>query len=177
MTVDAGIAKLNELFGDNLKHRKAHYLTQLPSDINTAEVVCLKKENYPDYLSFFMKQHPSASPEGWLDEYFMKISKAKRCYGIYVNNALVSVTGAPDIPFMEKIITEPGIDTLVEFRCKGYAKAVCTEYLKNAIFQNQVPIWTCSYNNVASYKLAEKLGYKWFCDLYTVQGDKEYVFK
>lgn len=168
-SVDAGVAKLKELFGERLYHRKTYYFSKLPDDIDTSEVICMKKENYADYLSFFMKQHPNASPEGWLEKYFTKISEGKRCYGIYKDNILVSVTDAPDIPFMEGIITEPGVNTLAEYRGKGYAKAVCAKYLENAISRNEVPIWTCLHNNIASCKLAEKLGYKWFADLYTVQ--------
>lgn len=168
ITVDAGIAKLKALFGEKLQHRKAHYFTGLRDDIDTSEVVCMKNENYPEYLAFFMKQHPNASPEGWLEEYFKEISEEKRCYGIYKDNTLVSVTDAPDIPFMEGIITEPGVNTLAEYRDKGYAKAVCAKYLENAISRNEVPIWTCWYNNIASCKLAEKLGYEWFGDLYSI---------
>jgi hypothetical protein len=168
ITVDAGITKLKELFNGKLHHRKAHYFTELPDGIDTSEVVCLKEKSYPDYLKFFTKQNPNASNDGWLEEYFSNICNDKRCYGIYKDNNLICVTGAPDIPFMEGIITEPGIDTLLEYRCKGYAQAVCAEYLKNSISRNEVPIWTCWHNNDASYKLAEKLGYRWFCDLYTV---------
>lgn len=169
-TVNDGIAKLNEVFMDKLHHRKIHYFTELVEDIDTSDVICLKKENYPDYLKFFNKQNPNASPEEWLEEYFVDISDNKRCYGIYKDNSLVCVTGAPDIPFMEGIITEPGVDTLEEYRRKGYAQAVCTEYIKHAISRNEVPIWSCWYNNFASYNLAEKLGYKQFGDLFTLEG-------
>lgn len=174
-TVEAGIAKLRELFNEKLRHRKAHYFTKLPDSIDTSEVTCLKKENYPDYLKFFIRQNPNASPDGWLEEYFINISDNKRCYGIYKDNNLVCVTGAPDIPFMEGIITEPGIDTLEGYRRKGSAQAVCAEYIKNAISQDEVPIWTCLHNNVASYSLADNLGYKWFGDLYTIEGNITYV--
>jgi hypothetical protein len=173
-TIDAGIAKLKEVFREKLHHRKAHYFTELPDGIDTSEVTCLKRENYPDYLKFFTRQNPNASPDGWLEEYFISISDNKRCYGIYKDNNLVCATGAPDIPFMEGIITEPSIDTLKEYRSRGYAQAVCAEYLKNATSRNEVPIWTCWHSNVASYRLAEKLGYKFFGDLYTIEGNIPY---
>ena len=169
-----GVSKLNTIFPEKLKHRKAHYFTELPKDIETSNVVMLRKENYEDYLSFFVTQHPNASPDGWLLDYFKKLVENNRCFGVFKDNILVCVTGAPDIPFMEGIITEPGIDTLANYRGKGYAKAACAKYLAIALMQNETPIWTCWHNNTASYKLAEKLGYKYFCDLYTIEGVKSY---
>jgi len=172
--VATSITKMEILFTDKLKHRKAHYFTKLPNNIDTSKVVLLKKDNYNDYLQFFITHNQNASPDGWLYEYFINLVENNRCFGVYDDSILVCVTGAPDIPFMEGIITEPGIDTLVEYRGRGYAKAACVKYLEFAISQNEVPIWTCYHNNTASYKLAESLGYKWFCDLYTIEGDISY---
>jgi RimJ/RimL family protein N-acetyltransferase len=174
--VDKNIAidKLTALFGEQLKHRKAHYFTSLPENIDFSKVVVMKKENYEDYLQFFLKQNPKASPEGWLYEYFIKIVENKRCFGVYEEDILVCATGAPDIPFLEGIITEPGIDTLKDYRNKGYALAACAKYIEVALNKNETPIWTCWHSNIASIKLAEKLGYKWFCDLFTVEGINPY---
>ena len=170
INVTEGIGKLNELFSDKLKHRKAHYYTVLPENVDLSKAIKLTKDQNDDYYAFFIAQNPNASPDGWLDDYYLKLVENNRCYGVYEDGILVSVTGAPDIPFMEGIITEPGIDTLIPYRNKGYALAVCTKYLQYALSKNEVPIWTCWHNNVASYKLAEKLGYEYLCDLFTVEG-------
>ena len=172
--VEAGIAILKEIFKEKLCQHKTYYFTELPDNIDTAEVVCLKKDDYPAYLSFFIKQNPDASPEGWLEGYFTKLADNRRCYGIFRDRALVCATGAPDVPFMDGVITELGVDTLAGFRGKGYAQAVCAEYIKNALSRNEAPIWTCWHNNIASSLLAERLGYQWFSDLYTVEGDVPY---
>ena len=124
-----------------------------------------------------MTQNPKASPDNWLLDYFNKLVENNRCFGVFEDNILVCATGAPDIPFMDDIITEPGIDTLTNYRSKGYAKAACAKYLEYALAQNETPIWTCWHYNMASCKLAEKLGYKHFCELYTIEGDVHYSEK
>ena len=172
--VSTSIIKMEKIFTDKLRHRRAHYFTKLPKNIDTSKVVLLKNDNYNDYLQFFISQNPNASPDGWLYDYFVCLVKNNRCFGVYDNNILVCAIGAPDIPFMDDLITEPGIDTLIDYRRRGYAKAACAKYLEFALKQNKVPIWTCGHNNTASYKLAESLGYKWFCDLYTIEGNISY---
>ncbi|MDR1687236.1 MAG: GNAT family N-acetyltransferase, partial [Clostridiales bacterium] len=125
MSIDEAISKLHELFPGYLLHRRAHYFTKLPAGIDTSKAAMLRKENYQDYLKFFMAQHPTANPDGWLQDYFNEITEKKRCFGVFEDGLLVCATGAPDIPFMEDIITEPGIDTLPEYRRKDYAFAAC----------------------------------------------------
>lgn len=164
-TVDKGIEKLEELLGTEIKKKKAYYFSELTRGIDVTRVVCLEEKNYLDYLTFFKKQNPSANPQGWLDQYFRTIVHKKRCYGIYVEDELVSVTGAGEMPFMEELVTEPSIDTLAYFRGKGFAKSVCAKYIQNAIKNREIPIWECNYDNEGSYKLAESLGFKWFADI------------
>ena len=168
--VAEGVVKLNSLFSNKLIHRRAHYYTVIPKNINLSKAVKLQKEQYDDYYAFFMDQHPNSSPDEWLNEYYVYLVENSRCYGIYENGVLASVTGAPDVPYMQEIITEPGIETLPQYKNKGYASAVCIKYLQHALNKNEVPIWTCLNNNAASCKLAEKIGYKHLCDLFTVEG-------
>lgn len=169
--VEAGIAVLKETFKEKLCQHRTYYFAGLPDNIDTAEVVCLKKDDYPAYLSFFVKQNPGASPEGWLEGYFTKLADNGRCYGIFRDRVLVCATGAPDVPFMDGVITELGVDTLAGFRGKGYARAVCAEYIKNALSRSEAPIWTSWHGNSASTRPADQLGFRWFADLYTVEGD------
>jgi GNAT superfamily N-acetyltransferase len=168
--VTAGIDLLKNLFEERLCWRRTYYFVESPGDIDTGGVVCLTQEAYPDYLSFFLKQNPDASPEGWLEDYFVGLVDDRRCYGIYRDHALVCATGAPDMPFMSGAVTELGVDTLAEFRGKGYARAVCTRYIDDALSRDEAPLWTCWHGNKASVQLAEQLGFTWFADLYTIEG-------
>ncbi len=169
------ISQLDELFGERLKHRRAHYFTQLAENIDISEVVMLKNQDYPYYKELFTKQYPHNSPDGWMDEYFDELVKDKLCYGIFKDGMLVSVTDSPTVPFLSHKITEPGINALENYGRKGYAKAVCAAYIKHAISDEKVPIWTGWNTNYASIKLAESLGFVKFCELYTVEGDVRHV--
>lgn len=55
---------------------------------------------------------------------------------------------------------ELGIETNPEFRGKGLAKIVCSALIDYCIEKNYEPIWACRKENIGSYKLALKLGFK-----------------
>ncbi len=55
---------------------------------------------------------------------------------------------------------ELGMETLPNFRGKGFAQYVCSALIDYCIVYNYEPIWACKYENTASYKLAEKLGFE-----------------
>lgn len=55
---------------------------------------------------------------------------------------------------------EIGIKTFPEFQNKGLAYATACAYIEECLENNLIPIWSCFSGNVASIKLAEKLGYK-----------------
>ncbi len=53
-----------------------------------------------------------------------------------------------------------GIETLKEFRRKGLSQACCEAFIDNSLSNNIIPRWECMSSNIASQKLAEKLGFK-----------------
>lgn len=55
---------------------------------------------------------------------------------------------------------EIGIETIPEFRKRGYAEIVCTALIDYCIANNFIPVWSCRLENVGSVKLAEKLGFE-----------------
>lgn len=165
--------QLNTMFLGRVRHRKVFYFHEFPSGIDCLDAVMLTKEDYGYYRDFFMTQNPHLSPDGWMEEYFGYLTDHELCFGLFEDDMLVSVTDSPFIPYIPDIITEPGINTLKEYRRKGYAKAVCAAYIKNALERNKVPIWTCRHDNMASVKLAESLGYLEFAELYTVEGENK----
>ncbi|MGB4848789.1 MAG: GNAT family N-acetyltransferase [Saprospiraceae bacterium] len=54
---------------------------------------------------------------------------------------------------------EIGIETIEEFRGKGFAEHTCTAFIQYCIENNYEPIWSCRIENIGSYKLALKLGF------------------
>jgi GNAT superfamily N-acetyltransferase len=55
---------------------------------------------------------------------------------------------------------ELGIETVPEFRGKGFAQIACTALIDYCLENGYEPIWACRLENVGSYKLAEKLGFE-----------------
>ena len=55
---------------------------------------------------------------------------------------------------------ELGIETLEEFKGRGFAKHTCSALIDYSIENNYEPIWSCSLDNVPSYQLAQKLGFE-----------------
>lgn len=54
---------------------------------------------------------------------------------------------------------EIGIETVPEFRGKGYAFAVCQAIIDYCLQNNFEPVWACRADNHQSIALAEKLGF------------------
>jgi len=54
---------------------------------------------------------------------------------------------------------ELGIETVEEFRGKGFAEHTCSAIIDYCIENNYEPIWSCRLENIGSYKLAQKIGF------------------
>ncbi len=57
-------------------------------------------------------------------------------------------------------ILELGMETFPEYRGKGLAQLVCSALIDYCMDHNYEPVWSCRLENVASYKLAQKLGFE-----------------
>lgn len=55
---------------------------------------------------------------------------------------------------------EIGIETVKEFRRKGYAEIVCEAIINYCIANKYEPVWSCRLENVGSYMLAQKMGFE-----------------
>ncbi len=55
---------------------------------------------------------------------------------------------------------ELGIETINGFRGKGFAAYVCAFLIDYCLNNNFDPVWSCSLENMGSYKLAQKLGFE-----------------
>ncbi len=55
---------------------------------------------------------------------------------------------------------ELGIETVEEFRGKGFAQHTCTALIDYCIENNYEPVWACRLENIGSYNLAQKLGFE-----------------
>lgn len=55
---------------------------------------------------------------------------------------------------------EFGIETLPAFRGKGIAKQTCSRLIDYCLAHDLEPVWACRLENVASFQLAQKLGFE-----------------
>ncbi len=159
--------KLKSVFDCSLSYTKKFYFNGINSEIVTSNAVCLRKENYNDFLEFFIKSNPECETD-WLEEYYESFVKNGNCWGMYEDKHLVSVTDVPEVPYRKDKIVEIGITTLEGYKKRGYAKAVVGAFIKNSIKNNITPIWSCGHDNDASINLAKSVGFMPFADVITV---------
>lgn len=84
------------------------------------------------------------------------------CVGMFADGRLVSCTDAPGVPYMAEEVQEIGINTLHEYRGHGYASAACSKCIQEIFNHHKIPMWSTGIDNIASRKLAEKLGFTEF---------------
>ncbi len=159
--------KLKNIFDCSLSYTKKFYFNEVNREINTSNAVCLRKENYKDFLEFFIESNPECETD-WLEEYYESFVKSGNCWGMYEDKHLVSATDAPEVPYRKDKIVEIGITTLEGYKNRGYAKAVVGSFIKNSIKNNITPIWSCGNDNYASINLAKSVGFIPFADVITI---------
>lgn len=62
--------------------------------------------------------------------------------------------------YVHENMLEMGIETVEKFRGMGYAGLTCSRLIDYCLDHNLVPVWSCRYENTASYLLAQKLGFE-----------------
>jgi RimJ/RimL family protein N-acetyltransferase len=164
---DLGEFKKNvkEKIGKNLYHDYKYYFNRLPLNINVSNARPLTQQDYPDFLRFFQELYPESEAESWLPDYFNKLVAEEYVFGVYVGDKLVSASDSPSMPYMKESLVEIGINTLPEYRGKGYAKMVIASMLNHLINLSRVPIASCASSNLASQKLLEGTGFVKFAEV------------
>lgn len=127
---------LERIFERRADHSIKYVLTD-PSLASGAAV--LAAEDYGAYESFWKKCHPGSRDVGWLKGYFLEMVQERTCIGVFVDGMLVSCTDAPGMPYLENEVQEIGINTLPEYRGKGYASAACRKCLREILQRGKAP--------------------------------------
>ena len=121
---------------------------------------------------FSKKIHPNAKTTGkdgnWLYKYFESITKKELCFGIVLDGKLVSATDSPTIPFLNDKFAMIGINTLPEYRKKGYAKTLVSAIIASILKQDKFPLWSCAEGNIGSVKTALSVGFEKFGDMISI---------
>lgn len=128
----------------------------------------LNINNYPEYLTFFLKDNPESGTTDWLYDYFNDIVAKGYIFGVYEDNQLVCATDAPSMPYLQDKVVEIGISTLNEFRNRGYAAQSVCAMLQYLILNGKTPIYSCASTNIASQMLAQKTGFTKLADVISI---------
>lgn len=78
-------------------------------------------------------------------------------YSLFYNDKLASTAYSAFV--LDKKL-ELGIETMDEFRGRGFAYHCCSALIDHCLENNFEPVWACKLENTASYRLAQKLGFE-----------------
>lgn len=78
-------------------------------------------------------------------------------FSLFYDNKLASTAYSA---FIHDDKLEIGIETVAEFRGKGFAQYTCSSLIDYCVENRYEPIWACKLENIGSYKLAQKLGFE-----------------
>ena len=165
-TAEQAAEKIRSLLNCEVSHNIKYFLERMPEPSDNARP--LSAEDYPCYREFFLQMNPGADVDGWLKDYFDGMVSEQLCCGVFIEGKLVSCTDAPSVPYLSGEVCEIGINTLPEYRGRGYAAGACALAMHNSVLGGKCPIWSTGADNTASQRLAEKLGFRKFADLLTV---------
>ena len=157
---------LKTIYSKDVGHNVKYVFCGNKTDDCSAKL--LGKNDYEEYENFFKKCNPKCSNLDWLQTYFEEMICGKLCLGAYEGNVLVSCTDAPGMPYMSDEVQEIGINTLSDYRGRGYATIACQGSINEILKNGKVPQWSTSITNIASQKLAEKLGFVKLGDVITL---------
>ncbi|MCL2322574.1 MAG: GNAT family N-acetyltransferase [Oscillospiraceae bacterium] len=186
---DAAKAKIDELKSKLINGQDVSYITSLLFNIYHCDIRhdikyifeslpdrpvkngarTLKIDDYCDFEKFFYFCNPDTENIDWLREYFYNMVQLGYCVGVYENGILVSCTDAPSMPYMSDKVQEIGISTLLGYRGKGYATIACIKAEENILSSGKVPLWSTTIDNIASQRLAERIGFKKIADVFTLE--------
>jgi hypothetical protein len=167
MKPDAVEAELALISSKPIQHSIKFCFHQVPVGIDTSVVRKLTSGDYPYFLSFYRSRYPGVANLDWTADYFEEITAKECCFGVFENDQLVSATDTPSMPYLPEQVQEIGINTLPQYRGKGYARAVTLCCIKALLVKNKCPLWSCAASNNASEGLAYAVGFRKLADVVT----------
>ena len=128
--------------------------------------------HFNKYYEFKRNLHPSLfkliDPDTTTHQDYCNTVDEKAHFCVMANDEIACLTESENIPNTPDGIISLGINTLIEYRQKGYATAACAAFIKHSLRQRLLPIWECSFDNLASQMLAEKLGFRHIGNVYSI---------
>ena len=150
---ETGIIELNTRI--NFKFNREKYIVNksmiLPQD---CEIVQTDKKTYEEMTGSVIPSYFWDSADDFI--------KNGVGFSLFCNKKLAT-TAYSAFVYDDKL--ELGIETVPEFRGKGFAQLTCSALIDYCIEQDYEPVWACRLENIGSYRLAEKLGFEVYSEI------------
>jgi hypothetical protein len=182
LLADATVAEAISRLRDFVKDRKEYALTDsyhrfygietLNEQIDHSSAIKLDYNHYLQYCVFRHGTRPAiyewlgSEPE--ITQDFRDMVDRNIHFCKIVDDKIVSMTESEGIPNEPDGIINLGINTINEYRRKGYAASTCAAFIKHNEHQGLVPVWQCDFGNTASQLLADRLGFSYIGNVYSI---------
>jgi len=158
-------------------YHRFYGLEELGPQIDLSDAVLLDTHHFNQYWAFCSKVYPAMytliTPDDQMVEDYNEMVSQKLHYCVIKGGEIVSMTSSERVAHKPTGIVNLGINTLNEHRRNGYATTTCAAFIVNAINQGLTPTWVCEFDNHISQLLAEKLGFRWLGNMYSISTLKE----
>ena len=144
----------------------SHILYCTPENLCVFECDGLRKLEIGDVDAFVgmkFRMYPECDAECLTNDIRRNITDGI-AFGVFQNDALVSAADASLIAHMQNEVEEPGVDTLPDYRGRGYGKVVVSQATRRILEIGRVPIYRCDARNEPSVRLALAVGYQKHAD-------------
>ena len=142
---------------------RGSHLVRLEAMLTTAygrqTVYCGPAYRFPDRLVACATVTPipprsrllAGGPPGWQED----VAYAQPCFGVVIDGVAVSVCGTVR---RSAVAAEAGVDTLPQYRGRGYARRVVLAWAHQVRAAGIIPLYSTEWGNAASRRVAESLG-------------------
>lgn len=160
---DAGALKaaLERIYGAKPAHSVKFVFKELP-DVDS-QAGPLTKDDLEAYVGYFRAAHPNGGTD-WIYEYFDEMVAGGGTFVRYADGRIVSCADAPGMPYMADRVQEIGVATLPEYRGSGFGLEVCAAAARAHVENGKCPLWSAAWDNAASHRLAQKVGFARYAD-------------
>jgi len=145
-TIEAGIIELNTRVNFKFSHEK--YLNREIKNIQNIKIVKTDK-------NIFENMHGSVIPKYFWDNVNDFLENGIG-FSLLFNKQLAATAFSS---YIHDDKYELGVETVAEFRKKGFAEIISSVLIDYCIESNYEPVWSCRFENTGSYMLAQKIGF------------------
>jgi len=184
---DEAVSKIADTFckyeiGVYLSHTNHQFygLAEKNTEIDTTKAVKLEMHHLNQFREYYKKLKPNmfesriTSPDDWFPQAYEEMINCRAQFCVMENDKIVCATDAEDMPNKPDSIINLGINTLADYRKKGYATAACAEFISHYARQGIQPVWQCSFSNSISQSLAKKLGFRYIGNVFHLSTFTKY---